>query len=84
MGVTFCQALSGVKAAAFDTRLPSRFSGSAAKRLDKKLKQFGCRVISPPTQFVVQGTEGPLREGELKRAKDWGREPVVSVGLANG
>ncbi len=73
------KSLKGVRAAAFDTRLPSRLAGSAARRLDKKLKQLGCQVVSPPAQFVVQGTEGPLREGELSRAEDWGRELAAEV-----
>ena len=29
--------------------------------------------MAPPEGFVVQGKEGPLREGELERAGVWAR-----------
>ncbi|HYJ74678.1 MAG TPA: hypothetical protein VEV65_03720, partial [Kineosporiaceae bacterium] len=55
----------GVRAAAFDTRLDSRFAGGAAKGLARELRKAGAVVVGRPTGFVVTGMTGPLREGEL-------------------
>jgi hypothetical protein len=34
----------------------------------------GGELIAPPEGFFVQGTEGPLKEGELERASDWAKQ----------
>jgi hypothetical protein len=62
------------RAAAFDTRLASRFSGGAARRLARALHRAGAVVVGRPMGFVVTGMTGPLRDGELDRARAWGRE----------
>ena len=76
-------ALQGVKVAAFDTRFKAdeiesvgvRFivktGGYAAKRIAGRLKKAGGDLIVPPEGFYVKDTEGPLKEGELERAKEW-------------
>lgn len=74
------QNLSGMAAAAFDTRLNSIFSGNAAKRIARALKQAGCRVVVPPQGFIVSGSEGPLAEGELDKAKDWAIRVIDASG----
>ena len=33
----------------------------------------GYRLAIEPQSFFVQGTPGPLEEGELDRASEWGR-----------
>jgi hypothetical protein len=38
----------------------------------KRLRHRGYRLAAPPEGFIVTGTEGPLREGELARAREWG------------
>ena len=60
--------------AAFDTRFdkPRWLTGSAAVRIAKRLKDAGAVVLVPPESFFVQGTKGPLKEGELERARRWG------------
>ena len=80
-------ALKGVRAAAFDTRLDVSESESrmlklavrmagdnawAATRIATQLEKDGATVVVPPEGFVVEGTEGPLRAGELERARAWG------------
>ncbi|MCL6471204.1 MAG: flavodoxin family protein [Firmicutes bacterium] len=74
------QNLSGMAAAAFDTRLKSIFSGNAARRIAQVLKQAGCQVVVPPQGFIVSGSEGPLAEGELDRAKDWTKQVIDASG----
>ena len=38
----------------------------------KRLRHRGYRLAAPPEGFIVTGTEGPLREGELARTREWG------------
>lgn len=61
-------------AACFDTRFEKSkvLTGSAAKTMTKKLRRRGYRMVAPPESFFVEGTEGPLKEGELDRARAWG------------
>ena len=64
----------GAMAACFDTRFDKSvvLTGSAAKTMAKKLKGKGYKIITPPKSFFVLDMEGPLAEGELDRAEDWG------------
>jgi hypothetical protein len=36
----------------------------------------GGELCIPPEGFFVEGTEGPLKEGELKRAAEWAK-PLI-------
>jgi flavodoxin len=84
--------LQGVKVAAFDTRFPPsaiekvrilaflvRILGYAAEPIAKRLQQAGGELVVPPEGFHVSETEGPLLDGELQRAADWGRQIVAAV-----
>jgi flavodoxin len=62
----------GQRAAAFDTRAGSRLAGGAAKGIARRLRRRGYELAAPPEGFIITGTEGPLREGEPARARDWG------------
>jgi flavodoxin I len=80
------KALTGVKAAAFDTRIPidqtdSEFLkmlinllGYADSKIAKGLSKAGAELALESNGFGVSGTEGPLIEGELERAQDWARQ----------
>jgi flavodoxin len=63
----------GVKAAAFDTRGDARatLTGSAARGIARRLRRRGCDVVDSQS-FLVADAEGPLEEGELDRAREWG------------
>jgi len=75
--------LNGVKVAAFDTRIQLTdtsprvlrmmvgWFGYAAKPIARGLEGKGGRLVAPPEGFFVEGTEGPLRDGELERAAEW-------------
>jgi flavodoxin len=69
----------GVRAAAFDTRISKSklLTGSAAKGIAKRLSRHGYEVVGEES-FIVDDMAGPLHEGELERAREWGR------GLAGG
>jgi hypothetical protein len=65
----------GTRAAAFDTRIgkPKVLTGSAAKGISQRLNRHGYEVVGEES-FIVDDTDGPLHEGELERARAWGRE----------
>jgi len=65
----------GRGAAAFDTRIGKSkvLTGSAAGRIVRLLGRAGYTVVGEES-FIVEGTAGPLREGELDRARAWGRD----------
>ena len=61
-------------AVAFDTRMSGSTlkTGAASKSIARRLRRHGYEVVADPESFVVEGAEGPLREGELERARAWG------------
>jgi flavodoxin I len=68
--------LRGIRVAAFDTRLSTKFVGIfgyAAGRIASSLKGKSADLIAPPEGFFVKGREGPLKEGELERAAAWAK-----------
>lgn len=77
----------GRRAAVFDTRLdaeeihpaPLRWvinaGGYAAQRIGQDLERQGF-TIADSAGFLVTGTEGPLKAGEVERAKEWVRSLV--------
>jgi flavorubredoxin len=59
--------------AAFETGL--RWSpGGATSAIARGLEQAGYRPLAKGRRFVVKGKFGPLRDGELDRARSWGAE----------
>ncbi|MGA1976074.1 MAG: flavodoxin domain-containing protein [Conexivisphaerales archaeon] len=50
--------LSGKLGYAFDTRIDSRLSGSAAKHIEKKLVAMGVTMVRTPSSAFIQGS-GP-------------------------
>lgn len=60
--------------ATFDTRVHApRVPGSAARGMVKRLRSKGYAEADEPHTFWVTGTEGPVLDGELSRAREWGR-----------
>jgi flavodoxin len=72
--------LTGVKAAAFDTRVRLFVHGDAAKKMTESLKAGGAEIVSKPMAFYVRGSEGPLRSGELDKATTWAKDLLKRVG----
>jgi len=73
-------ALAGIAAAGFDTRLrlPTWLSGSAAEGIVDRLNRSSARVVVPAESFLV--TRRPeLEDGELERAADWAAAVVVAA-----
>lgn len=68
---------TGLVAAAFDTKVARpRLPGSAAAVAAKKLRRLGVSVMVAPKTFYVEGTQGPLVDGESDASLQWGRELV--------
>jgi hypothetical protein len=64
--------------AAFETRM--RWSpGSATGAIERGLRESGYRTVARPGRFIVRGSQGPLRDGELDRARSWGEELRTAV-----
>jgi len=72
---------AGGQAAAFDTRLGYPLSGSAAGPAARELRRHGYRLAAKAAGFIVTGSEGPLRDGELDRARTWGASLARQAGL---
>jgi len=66
--------------ATFDTRVdkPRALTGSAARGAAKVGRRHGYDDV-PTESFLVADTAGPLLEGELDRARAWGRQLAASV-----
>lgn len=86
--------LQNVRAAAFDTRfdmaeVESRVlrmavkvagdSAFAAPRIAAELEKAGATLVVEPEGFIVEGTEGPLRAGELERAAEWAARILAAL-----
>jgi flavorubredoxin len=66
----------GKPAAAFDTQLKTRWSGNAAKRIEKKLQQLGFKIIMPPLVTYVEGKiqEVHLKDGEIEKTRKYAED----------
>jgi len=61
------------RSAAFDTQVRGPF-GSGAPEIARALEAAGYASLADPVGFVLKGRYGPLRSGELERAREWGAE----------
>ena len=67
------------RSAAFDTQVRGPF-GKAAPTIAEALEKAGYSRLADPAGFVVKGKFGPLRKGELERARRWGGELASAMG----
>jgi hypothetical protein len=63
-------------AAMFDTRAAKvrRLPKAAGTRGGHLLRRLGFTLVRRPEAFLVEDTTGPLVDGEVERASEWGRE----------
>jgi hypothetical protein len=59
-----------IAATAFDTRAKGPITGSARRPINRRLRRRGFRTTAP-ISFTVNGTPGPLADGEIDRARSW-------------
>jgi hypothetical protein len=69
-------------AAVFDTRARKvkKLLTAAGPRGGHLLKRLGFTLVRRPEPFLVEDVKGPLLEGEVERAADWGRALAREVG----
>ena len=78
------QGLAGTQVAAFDTRMDIeqapgilkamvKLFGYAAEPLAARLRRKGGQEALPAAGFIVEDTEGPMREGEFERVAAWAK-----------
>ena len=76
-----------VEVATFDTRVTKvkRLPGSAAKAAGKEVRRHHLGRLIATQSFYVDDMEGPLHEGELERAQEWGSRlrALAATGDAN-
>jgi flavodoxin len=77
--------LKKTRVAAFDTRFASEDHGLgikillsviryAAERMANELVKKGGKLAIKPAGFIVKNKEGPLKKGELERARNWAHQ----------
>ncbi len=67
------------RSAAFDTRLWWSLGG-ATGAITRGLQAAGYSPLGPARRFIVKGAYGPLRDGEVERARAWGAELARMLG----
>ncbi|WP_214322560.1 flavodoxin family protein [Nonomuraea sediminis] len=71
--------LGHVQATAFDTRV-RHMPGSAARAAVTRLHRLGATIAGSTQSFYVIDATGPLMDGELERARDWGEQLGAAYG----
>lgn len=64
--------------AAFETRIWWSPRG-ATRDIQRGMRDAGYDAVAKPAKFVVEGTYGPLRDGEVDRAREWGAQLAAAV-----
>lgn len=73
-----------VLVATFDTRVSKvrRLPGSAAKAAAREIRKHHLGRLVDEESFYVADTEGPLLDGELQRAEEWGSSLAARAAAA--
>jgi hypothetical protein len=66
------------RSAAFETRVRGPF-GHSTKAILERLEHAGYLPLGEPGSFVVKGRYGPLRDGEIEKARVWGASLAKAV-----
>ncbi|HUI00047.1 MAG TPA: flavodoxin domain-containing protein [Nitrososphaerales archaeon] len=78
--------LEGRLGFAFDTKIDSRLSGSAAKFIEERLGKLGLKMARPRASAIVSGgtKDNVLREGEEARFEQIGAEMGAALAATGG
>jgi len=73
--------LDGRHFAVFDTYLGKGFFEKAAKKIEKRINEKvpGLKQIGPVLSIAVQGSKGPIVEGELPKSKEFGKRIATQL-----
>jgi len=69
----------GKMAAAFDTKFDKKLAGSAAKKIESRLRKRGFKIVLPYFSTYVVKSEGPLEDGEIERCKEFSVKLLESI-----
>ncbi len=69
---------AGKSGAVFDTRFASVSKGGSQK-IQEMMEKAGVKIVVPAEWFVVEGTKGPLVQGEEARAVTFGRKVAGAI-----
>jgi len=77
--------VANAQAAAFDTRANGSpvLTGAASHGIARRLRRHGYTLLETES-FVVKAAEGPLAEGELERAREWGARLATALSASHG
>ena len=67
--------------AAFETRIWWSPRG-ATGTIEQELAKAGYRRVAKGARFIVNGGYGPLRDGEIEKARAWGEELAAAMATA--
>ena len=70
------------RTAAFETRIWWSPRGATGD-IEERFRKAGYVSIAKAKKFVVKDKYGPLRDGELDRAKAWGKEMAAAINEEN-
>lgn len=70
------------RSAAFETRIWWSPRG-ATSDIERGLERAGYQPVAKAHRFVVKGSYGPLRDGELERAREWGADLAKTMTAGN-
>jgi flavodoxin len=73
--------LDGRHFAVFDTYLGKGFFEKAAKKMEKRINEKvpGLKQIGPKLSIAVQGSKGPIVEGELPKCRKFGKKIAIQL-----
>ncbi len=73
--------LDGKHFAVFDTYLGKGFFEKAAKKMEKRINEKvpGLKQIAPRLSIAVQGSKGPIVEGEFSKCREFGK--IIAIQL---
>jgi flavodoxin len=82
VGVATFDTRYSTKSGGLGTRIIARMAkgfGFAAPRIADILKEKGGNLLAEPEGFIVNGTKGPLKDGELERTAKWAEKLAEEV-----
>jgi len=73
--------LDGRHFTVFDTYLGKGFFEKAAEKMEKRINEKvpGLKQIAPRLSIAVQGSKGPIVEGELPKSKEFGKKIATQL-----
>jgi len=75
-GLVSSARIGAPRGASASADLAAGLAGGAARGIARRLRRHDYHLVSDPEGFIVDDSYGPLRTGEVERAKQWGAQLV--------